>query len=66
MCVFACVCVCMLQVRTKTVRQCVEFFYLNKKLQDKQEKQKEEEKRAGELEQQTSVSTLLLISAFLL
>lgn len=56
----------MLQVRTKTVRQCVEFFYLNKKLQDKQEKQKEEEKRAGELEQQTSVSTLLLISAFLL
>lgn len=56
----------MLQVRTKTACQCVEFFYLNKKLQDKQEKLKEQEKRAGELEQQTSVSTLLLISAFLL
>lgn len=42
------------------MRQCVEFFYLNKKLQDKQEKQKEEEEnRDGEVEQQTSVSVLL-------
>ncbi|XP_030578608.1 uncharacterized protein LOC115775196 isoform X2 [Archocentrus centrarchus] len=42
-------------VRTKTARQCVEFYYLSKKLQDKQKKQKEEEGRDAELEQQKSV-----------
>ncbi|KAM9335588.1 zinc finger protein 541-like [Symphorus nematophorus] len=43
-------------VRTKTVSQCVEFFYLSKKLQDKQKEQKEEESRDGEMEQQKSVT----------
>lgn len=44
-------------VRTKTVCQCVEFYYLSKKLQDKQKKQKEEdERRDGELDQQKSVT----------
>ncbi|XP_029944321.1 uncharacterized protein LOC115386230 [Salarias fasciatus] len=38
-------------VKTKTVCQCVEFYYLGKKLQDKQKKQ-EEESREEELEQQ--------------
>lgn len=38
-------------VKTKTVCQCVEFYYLGKKLQDKQKKQ-EEESREAELEQQ--------------
>ncbi|XP_073331231.1 uncharacterized protein [Pagrus major] len=43
-------------VRTKTVGQCVEFFYLSKKLQDKQKKQKEEENRDGEMQQQKNVT----------
>jgi len=45
----------MLQVRTKTVCQCVEFYYLSKKLQDKQKKQKEEENRDTLVEQQKNV-----------
>ncbi|XP_047460947.1 uncharacterized protein LOC125019861 isoform X2 [Mugil cephalus] len=45
-------------VRTKTVRQCVEFYYLSKKLLDKQKKQKEEESREGEVEQQKSVTPI--------
>lgn len=50
-------CVCVLQVRTKTTRQCVEFYYMSKKILDKQKKLEEEEKsRDGELEQQKSVS----------
>lgn len=53
------VCVCVFQVRTKTVCQCVEFYYLSKKLQDKQKKQKEEdERRDGELDQQKSVRNI--------
>ncbi|XP_076581255.1 uncharacterized protein LOC143317159 [Chaetodon auriga] len=43
-------------VRTKTVCQCVEFFYLSKKLQDKQKKQKEEESRHGATEEQKSTT----------
>ncbi|XP_070849907.1 uncharacterized protein [Chaetodon trifascialis] len=43
-------------VRTKTVCQCVEFFYLSKKLQDKQKKQKEEESRHGEMEEQKNTT----------
>ncbi|XP_029382312.1 transcriptional-regulating factor 1-like isoform X2 [Echeneis naucrates] len=43
-------------VSTKTVSQCVEFYYLSKKLQDKKKKQKEEEYRDGELEQQKSTT----------
>ncbi|CAN9509508.1 unnamed protein product [Ophioblennius macclurei] len=39
-------------VKTKTVRQCVEFYYLGKKLQDKRKKQEEESSREVELEQQ--------------
>ncbi|KAA8578990.1 hypothetical protein FQN60_009212 [Etheostoma spectabile] len=39
-------------VRTKTVGLCVEFYYLSKKLQDKQKKQKEEENRDGVMEPQ--------------
>ncbi|XP_056882774.1 uncharacterized protein LOC130522406 isoform X2 [Takifugu flavidus] len=39
-------------VRTKTAQQCVEFFYLDKKLHEKQEKQKQEN-QVGGLEQQT-------------
>lgn len=50
-------CMCMLQLRTKTVQQCVEFFYLSKKLRDKQEKQKQENEDGG-LEQNTGVSRL--------
>lgn len=46
----------MLQVQTKTVCQCVEFYYLSKKLLDKQKKLKEEEHRDGEMEQRKSVS----------
>ncbi|XP_035480071.2 uncharacterized protein LOC118300098 isoform X2 [Scophthalmus maximus] len=38
-------------VRTKSVSQCIELYFLSKKLMDKQKKQKEEEKRDGELEQ---------------
>ncbi|XP_042079067.1 uncharacterized protein LOC102311270 isoform X1 [Haplochromis burtoni] len=46
-------------VRTKTVCQCVEFYYLSKKLQDKQKKQKEEdERRDVELDQQKSVTPM--------
>lgn len=52
-------CVCVFQVRTKTVCQCVEFYYLSKKLQDKQKKQKEEdERRDVELDQQKSVRNI--------
>ncbi|TKS92770.1 Zinc finger protein 541 [Collichthys lucidus] len=43
-------------VRTKTARQCVEFFYLSKRIQDKQKKQKEEESKQGEMEQQKSIT----------
>ncbi|TDG99848.1 hypothetical protein EPR50_G00198160 [Perca flavescens] len=39
-------------VRTKTVGLCVEFYYLSKKLQDKQKKEKEEENRDAMMEQQ--------------
>lgn len=49
---------CMLQVRTKTVGQCVEFYYLSKRLLDKQKKQ-EEENRNGEMEQQKTVRNTL-------
>lgn len=49
---FMCVC----QVRTKTVPQCVEYYYLSKKLHDKQEKEKAEERQECDLEQQTRVS----------
>lgn len=55
--IFKCVCVLNLQVRTKTAQQCVEFFYLDKKLHEKQEKQKQEN-QVGGLEQQTGVRTL--------
>ncbi|XP_029310828.1 uncharacterized protein LOC115023750 [Cottoperca gobio] len=41
-------------VRTKTVCQSVEFYYLSKRLQDKQKKQKEEEHRDAVMEQQKS------------
>lgn len=54
MCVFY---MCVLQVKTKSVLQCVEFFYLNKRLHDKQEKQKLEN-QDSRLEQQAVVSTL--------
>ncbi|XP_038130695.1 zinc finger protein 541-like isoform X1 [Cyprinodon tularosa] len=37
-------------VRTKTVSQCVEYYYLSKRLVDKQKKQKEEEVREAEEE----------------
>uniref|UniRef100_A0A8C7YK39 Transcriptional-regulating factor 1-like n=1 Tax=Oryzias sinensis TaxID=183150 RepID=A0A8C7YK39_9TELE len=43
-------------VRTKTVAQCVEFYYLGKKLVDKQRKQKEAECRNAEVELQKSVT----------
>nr|XP_046237291.1 uncharacterized protein LOC124054883 [Scatophagus argus]XP_046237292.1 uncharacterized protein LOC124054883 [Scatophagus argus] len=43
-------------VKTKTVCQCVEFFYLSKKLQDKQKKQKEDENRDEEMDQQKSIT----------
>lgn len=49
----------MLQVRTKTVCQCVEFYYLSKKLQDKQKKQKEEESRDALMEQQKNVRNMM-------
>ncbi|XP_067435784.1 uncharacterized protein [Thunnus thynnus] len=45
-------------VKTKTVCQCVEFYYLSKKLLDKQTKQKEEENRDGETEQQESTTPI--------
>ncbi|XP_034413481.1 uncharacterized protein si:dkey-19b23.10 isoform X2 [Cyclopterus lumpus] len=44
-------------VRTKTVCQCVEFYYLSKKLQDMQKKQKEEENRDA-LEQQKNTTPI--------
>ncbi|XP_063757269.1 transcriptional-regulating factor 1-like isoform X2 [Eleginops maclovinus] len=43
-------------VRTKTVSQCVEFYYLSKKLQDKQKKQREEDIREAAMEQQKSIT----------
>ncbi|XP_056224345.1 uncharacterized protein LOC130164010 isoform X1 [Seriola aureovittata] len=45
-------------VSTKTVSQCIEFYYLSKKLLDKQKKQKEEESRDGELERQKSATPI--------
>ncbi|XP_044040661.1 uncharacterized protein LOC122870499 isoform X2 [Siniperca chuatsi] len=45
-------------VKTKTVCQCVEFYYLSKRLLDKQKKQKEEENRNGEMEQQKSITPI--------
>ncbi|KAM7366152.1 hypothetical protein PAMP_015617 [Pampus punctatissimus] len=45
-------------VKTRTVSQCVEFYYLSKKLLDKQRKQKEQESRDGETEQQKSVTPI--------
>lgn len=52
-----CVCLCarVFQVRSKSTRQCVEFYYLSKKILDKQKKLEEHENRDGELEQQKSV-----------
>lgn len=44
------------QVRTKTMPQCVEYYYLSKKLHDKQEKGKEDERQAFDLEQHARVS----------
>ncbi|KAG8006234.1 hypothetical protein GBF38_005453, partial [Nibea albiflora] len=45
------------RVKTKTACQCVEFFYLSKRIQDKQKKQKEEEEsKLGEMEQQKSIT----------
>lgn len=43
-------------VRTKTLSQCVELYYLSKKLQDKQKKQREEEIREAVMEQQKSIT----------
>lgn len=45
-------------VRTKTMCQCVEFYYLSKRLQDKQNKQKEEEQRDAAMEQQKSITPI--------
>ncbi|XP_041635676.1 uncharacterized protein si:dkey-19b23.10 isoform X2 [Cheilinus undulatus] len=46
-------------VRTKTTSQCVEFYYLSKKLLDKQKKQKEEEEsRDGEMGQRKSITPI--------
>ncbi|XP_041842667.1 uncharacterized protein LOC121640838 isoform X2 [Melanotaenia boesemani] len=45
-------------VRTKTVSQCVEFYYLSKKLVDKQKKQKEDEYRDRELELEKSATPI--------
>lgn len=45
-------------VRTKTVSQCVEFYYQSKKLEDKQKKQKEEEVREAEEELQKSMTPI--------
>ncbi|XP_042368487.1 uncharacterized protein LOC121962317 [Plectropomus leopardus] len=42
-------------VRQKTMCQCVEFYYLSKRLQDKQKKQKEEESRNAVMEQQKNI-----------
>ncbi|XP_070400363.1 transcriptional-regulating factor 1 isoform X2 [Nothobranchius furzeri] len=44
-------------VRTKTVSQCVEFFYLSQKLTGKQKKQKEDERRDAQEELQTCKSS---------
>ncbi|KAM3591201.1 uncharacterized protein V6R79_024574 [Siganus canaliculatus] len=43
-------------VKTKTVQQCVEFFYLSKKLKDKQKKREEEESRNEATEQRKSIT----------
>nr|XP_019951039.1 PREDICTED: uncharacterized protein LOC109634787 isoform X1 [Paralichthys olivaceus] len=45
-------------VKTKTVSQCIEFYYLSKKLVDKQRKQQEEENRDEELEQQKNMTPI--------
>ncbi|XP_070710947.1 transcriptional-regulating factor 1-like [Pempheris klunzingeri] len=45
-------------VRMKTVCQCVEFYYLSKRLQDKQKNQKEEETGDVEMEQQKSITPI--------
>ncbi|KAL7374420.1 hypothetical protein ABVT39_000308 [Epinephelus coioides] len=45
-------------VETKTMCQCVEFYYLSKKLQDKQKKQKEEESRDAVMEQQKRITPI--------
>ncbi|PWA27085.1 hypothetical protein CCH79_00011642, partial [Gambusia affinis] len=45
-------------VRTKTVSQCVEFYYLSKKLMDKQKKQKEEEIREAQEELQKCMTPI--------
>ncbi|XP_030017504.1 transcriptional-regulating factor 1-like [Sphaeramia orbicularis] len=47
-----------IMVKTKTVRQCVEFYYLSKKLQDKQKKLKEEENRNTEVTEQKRVTPI--------
>lgn len=57
---------CVLQVKTKSVFQCVEFYYLSKKLLDKQTKQKEEENKEGELELQKSVRAFIPILVMIL
>ncbi|CAG5929324.1 unnamed protein product [Menidia menidia] len=41
-------------LRTKTVPQCVEFYYLSKKLDDKQKKQKEDETRELQLQKRVT------------
>ncbi|XP_049425209.1 uncharacterized protein si:dkey-19b23.10 isoform X1 [Epinephelus fuscoguttatus] len=45
-------------VETKTMCQCVEFYYLSKKLLDKQKKQKEEESRNAVMEQQKRITPI--------
>ncbi|XP_075943027.1 uncharacterized protein LOC142945972 isoform X1 [Anarhichas minor] len=45
-------------VKTKTACQCVEFYYLSKKLQDKQKKQREEENREALMEQQKNMAPI--------
>ncbi|XP_017166071.1 uncharacterized protein LOC103480795 isoform X3 [Poecilia reticulata] len=45
-------------VRTKTVSQCVEFYYLSKKLVDKQKKQKEVEIREAQEELQKCMTPI--------
>ncbi|XP_024861309.1 uncharacterized protein LOC108234834 isoform X2 [Kryptolebias marmoratus] len=51
-------------VRTKTASQCVEFYYLSKKLVDKQKKQKEDECRDAELELQKRMASVSQPLAF--
>ncbi|KAM6908929.1 zinc finger protein 541-like [Xenentodon cancila] len=45
-------------MRTKTVSQCVEFYYLSKKLLDKQKKQKEEEYKDRDVALQKGVTPI--------